>query len=495
MGLTLSRRTKIVCTIGPASSTADRMRGLLKAGMDVARLNFSHGTQEEHRQQYTQLRSVAAELGANLAIAQDLQGPKIRTGKMKDGAVVDLVKGAELVITTREVLGDAGCVSTTYAHLPQDVSPGDRILIADGLIELRVRKVDAEDVTCEVVRGGPLGQHKGINLPGVKVAAPSLTEKDREDLAFGLALGVDYVALSFVRSPEDVRELRNLMRETGAKTGIIAKIERPEALEHFEGIVVLSDAVMVARGDLGVEVPFEEVPEVQKRLIRTCNTYGVPVITATQMLESMVNHMRPTRAEVTDVANAILDGTDAVMLSGETAAGQYPIEACEVMAKVAARADGALAARPSADLWQRLQGRDVRNASTLASSGGAVQHAYADAIGMAVCAMAETLNVRQIVCFTRSGYTARAIARYRPATCITAITSFEETQRKCALLWGVKTLRSAEIDGVDEMVVQVERMMLEQKLAARGDTIILVAGTPLAVAGRTNLLKLHTIGG
>jgi len=500
----MNRRTKIVCTIGPASQGPERIRGLLDAGMDVARLNFSHGNHASHREQYEILRAVAAETRVNLAIMMDLQGPKIRTGRMRDGAELGLAEGEEITITTRDVPGDAACVSTTYQHLPYDVAPGDRILIADGIIELRVRETAPPDVRCEVVRGGLLGQNKGINLPGVQIAESSLTEKDKEDLCFGLALGVDYVALSFVRRPDDLREIRAIVSDSNTGPGIIAKIERPEALDCLDEILDLSDAIMVARGDLGVEMPFQEVPVLQKHVIRRCNERGVPVITATQMLESMVDHARPTRAEVTDVANAIFDGTDAVMLSGETASGRYPLEACDVMAKVALEADQEMArSRPESRRAWVIQGQTTnffslpsatRRREEIRSLSPNYQESYADAIGLAVSQIADTLQIRHIVCFTTSGYTAAAISRYRPAAPVTAITNSERTQRRCALMWGVSAFKTGDVASFDEMVRCADRLMQAEGRARPGDTVILVAGTPLAVAGRTNLLKLHTIG-
>ncbi|MCC6143712.1 MAG: pyruvate kinase [Candidatus Hydrogenedentes bacterium] len=488
------RRTKIVCTIGPASNSDERVRSLLMAGMNVARLNFSHGSHEEHAEQYHRLRTAAEDLGANLAIMMDLQGPKIRTGPMRNGEAVELHEGRPFTITVDDIVGDETRTSTTYKQLHQDVVKGSRILLADGMLELYVNSVVGNDILCTVVRGGFLGQHKGINLPGVRVTEPSMTAKDKEDLEFGLQLGVDYVALSFVRSPDDIRGIKAFIRERGGKAGVVAKIERPEAVQHMEAIAALSDAVMVARGDLGVEMDFEEVPEIQKRLIHTCNELGVPVITATQMLESMVNHPRPTRAEVGDVANAIFDGTDAVMLSGESAAGQYPVEACAVMAKIAFKADAEMASAPPAERWVRLRSSNLSDRKNHNLPPDARHETLADAIGQAVVRMAMSLKLKRIVCFTRSGYTALALARYRPPVRITAITNSEETQRRLALLWGVYAYLSEDVTGVDDMVKAVEAILLDQGLARQGDTVAIVAGTPLAVGGRTNLLKLHTLG-
>lgn len=482
-------RTKIVCTIGPASSNQATIEALISAGMNVARLNMSHGNHEEHRARFALIRAAARSLGANVAILADLQGPKIRTGPLREGRMVTLHEGSEFTITTEEIEGDARRVGTTYKRLPKDVRIGNRILLADGLIELRVDRVSAPEVLCEVLRGGVLGEHKGINLPGVAIAEPSLSEKDREDLAFCLGLGVDYVALSFVRHPDDVRGLRALIGQLGGKAGIIAKIERPEALEHMEEICRLSDAIMVARGDLGVEVDYEQVPILQKRIIAACNGLGIPAITATQMLESMLNHVRPTRAEAADVANAIYDGTDAVMLSGETALGNYPVEACMAMARIASAIDEEQRKNSGTEPWARRRAR--RKSDERKAEG---QAAYADAIGQAVCRMADTLDISSIVCFTTTGYTARAIARYRPACRIIAITNTPETMRKCALYWGVSAIQSEDFHAIGAMVRRVEELLLANRLASHGDTIIIAAGTPLVIGGRTNLLKLHTLG-
>ena len=482
------RRTKMICTIGPSSNTPDVLRELIAAGMDLARLNFSHGTQEVHRAACQAIRSLAAEAGRNVAVMADLQGPKMRTGPLKGGGPVALNEGAILCVTTRNVPGDAACVSTTYANLPNDVKAACRLLIADGAMELRVERVDGPDVHCRIMRGGELGEHKGINLPGVNVSAPSLTEKDIEDLAFALNLGVDYVALSFVRYPDDLRLLRERIdglcagkSENGGRPGVVAKIERPEALENIEEILSLSDAVMVARGDLGIEVCLDDIPQIQKGLIRKCNAHGLPVITATQMLESMMTNPRPTRAEVSDVANAIYDGADAVMLSGETAAGRFPLEAARTMADIAERADNAIAAAPV-------------DSSHYPVDSPVWRGSHSGAIAQAVARIAAQLEIARVVCFTKSGHTARAIARCRPHTPITAITLSENTLRRCALVWGVDALRSTEVKNVDQMFGMVDGLVLEHGLAKPGDSIIVVGGTPLAVGSVTNFLKLHTVG-
>lgn len=488
----MRRQTKIVCTIGPASCSPEMIEKLIDAGMDVARLNFSHGTHESHKERIKILREVSARKNANVAILMDLQGPKIRTGKLIPPHVVNLEPGASITVTTEKIVGDVNRVSTTYANLPHDVKPGDRILLSDGTLELCVESVAPPEVHCTVVRGGELGESKGINLPGVSIAEPSLTEKDRIDVALSIAEKVDFVALSFVRSPDDIRGLRELLRESNSDIGIVAKIERPEALVHIKEIAALSDAVMVARGDLGVEVNFEDVPSIQKTLINSCNELGVPVITATQMLESMVYAGRPTRAEVTDVANAIYDGTDAVMLSAETASGKYPVEACAVMARVAAKTD-AETQRTSTDRRMRELRRDELQ-KRREGMRGVHLNSYADAIGQAVFRMCESLDITRIVCFTKTGYTAGAIARYRPRVRITAITNRESTCRKCAIMWGVSAVLTKDFDLIEVMVQEVEEQLLRHKAAAQGDTIIIVAGTPLAEGGRTNMLKLHTVG-
>jgi pyruvate kinase len=450
------------------------------AGMDVARLNFSHGTHETHRNLFMTVRDAAAETGRNVAILMDLQGPKIRTGPLKGGQAVELEEGAEFILTTEHIEGTAKRVSTSYEALPDDVAPGDRILMSDGSIELLAARIEGREVHCRVKYGGVLGQFKGINLPGVNVSAPSLTEKDREDLDLALELGADYVALSFVRDPEDLRRLREHIDNGGGRTGIISKIERPEALDRIVEIIELSDAVMVARGDLGVEVPLDHVPQIQKDLIQRCNEHGKPVITATQMLESMMTNARPTRAEVTDVANAIYDGTDAVMLSGETAAGSYPVRAVEVMARVAQQADQAIRVR------ERSMGHhDVKRPD---------EHAVATAVGEAAFHITESLPIDQILCFTSSGYTAMRISRFRPRVPIIAVTLSAEASRRCALFWGVEAMRTVEVANLDDMIAFVDNDLVDQGILEEGRRIVLVAGAPLAVSGRTNLLKLHTVG-
>ena len=485
----MERRTKIVCTIGPASNTPEKIRKLILAGMNIARLNGSHGTHASHLRNLNIIREESQALNRHVAILFDLQGPKIRTGPIPGGKSIKLVEGEEFCLTTDTTQGTKIRVSTTYKNLPNDVKEGDRILMADGVLELRVCRVDPPRVVCEVIRGGMLGSHKGINLPGVNIAEPSLTDKDRIDLDFAIEHHVDFVALSFVRSPEDIKGLKEIILASGKRIGVVAKIERPEALNKFQGILAYTDVVMVARGDLGVEMNFEDIPSIQKNLIHACNEIGVPVITATQMLESMVSHQRPTRAEAADVANAIYDGSDAVMLSGETAAGDYPIEACTVMHRIASKTDDELIKMPTNARWVRL-----RDTSRCQMPETKHHNVFADAIGQAVCRMVENLNISRIVCFTTTGYTAAAIARYRPSVPITAITNSDKTCRRCAMIWGVNAIAIEDFGDVERVFGFVDQLLLDNEIVKKGEIIIIVAGTPLVVGGRTNLLKLHTIG-
>jgi pyruvate kinase len=476
------RRTKIVCTLGPSSNTPDKVSALIAAGMDVARLNFSHGTHDEHRAMFTTVREAARRAGKHVAILMDLQGPKIRTGTLREGNAVTLETGAALTITTRSVEGDASLVSTTYADLPRDVRAGDRILVADGVIQLEVEDIADAEIRCRVIDGGVLGEHKGINLPGVAISSPSVTDKDMEDLEFGLGLGPDYVALSFVRSAGDLRVVRRRMEELGASAPLIAKVERPEAVADMQDILEETDGVMVARGDLGVEMDLWRVPQIQKELIHGCNRRGKPVITATQMLESMMREPRPTRAEVNDVANAIYDGSDAVMLSGETAAGPYPVEAARTMARIALETDEAVAAMAHSGAHDEV-----------APQYGD-QPSFSDAIGHAVAHVCETLPIRHVICFSESGYTARAVLRHRPRKPVTVLTRTAAVANRCALYWGAASEVVEELRSTDELVQAVDGYVRRAGLAADGDRIVITAGTPLALGGRTNLLKLHQVG-
>lgn len=397
---------------------------------------------------------------------------------------VELKEGESFVITTRPVPGDATCVSTTYTPLPLEVKPGDHIFLADGLIDLHVDDVTPPDVQTTIVNGGPLGSNKGINLPDAAVSAPALTEKDIEDLLAALPMQPDLVALSFVRRAEDILNLRVMLEQAGQSIPIVAKIERPEAVKDFDTILRVTDAVMVARGDLGVEIPLDDVPQVQKRLIRRCNDHAVPVITATQMLESMTSNTRPTRAEAADVANAIYDGTDAVMLSAETASGEHPVLAVHTMARIAAKADASMVHDPTRD--QLIRMRDAYF--------GSGEERFGNAISQAACRLTQVIGASRIVCFTQQGYTATHIARFRPSVPITAITLTERARRKCALIWGVNAVISAPIEDAEDMTRSVDRLLVERGLAAPGETIVIAAGMPFTAYNRTNMVKVHVVG-
>ncbi|MBI4577067.1 MAG: pyruvate kinase [Planctomycetes bacterium] len=465
-------RTKVVATVGPASRDPKTLRRLALAGADVFRLNLSHGSQAEHAEAARAVRALGRELGLPLGLLADLQGPKIRIGDMARGGV-RLEDGAGLTITTEACPGDASRVSTTYEGLPGDVGPGDRVLVDDGLIELSVEGVEGHEVRCRVVHGGDLSAHKGINLPGVRVSAPALGEKDRSDALFARDLGVDWLALSFVRGPGDVLALKALV---GDAPPVVAKVERPEAVEAIGEVLGVADAAMVARGDLGVEAGVEEVPMAQKRIIAAANARAVPVITATQMLDSMIRNPRPTRAEASDVANAILDGTDAVMLSGETASGRFPVEAMETMCRIARWTEAHGAAAPA---------RRPALGDAAASCTEATVHA--------ACEAAQALRARWIVAFSRSGATARLVARERPRMGIVCFTPHEATYRRLALVWGVVPRPLAVAGTTDELIAAGEQELLRSGLASRGDTVVLIAGSN-TLPGATNMMKVHRVG-
>ncbi|HQK93374.1 MAG TPA: pyruvate kinase [Armatimonadota bacterium] len=471
------RRTKIICTLGPACSDDATLRAMLRAGMDVARLNFSHGTHDEHRAMSARVRQLAEEMCRTLAIMMDLQGPKIRTGRLAAGPV-ELVPGATFTITTDDVPGDAQCVSTTYDRLPQDVNAGDRILLADGAMELRAVSKTETSVVCEVVYGGLLDEHKGINLPGVAVSAPPLTDKDRRDLALATELGADWIALSFVRSANDIRVIRAALTQLGCDARVVAKLEKPEGIGELDEILSLADAVMVARGDLGVELSPEQVPVLQKRIIAAANRQAIPVITATQMLESMIQNPRPTRAEASDVANAIFDGTDAIMLSGEASIGRYPVEAVTMMDRIAREAEKSLlAARPFIDAPPR-PGND-----------------YPDALARAACQVAVDLNASGIVAMTRSGYTARLVSAYRPSVPIIAVTPSLATCERAGLYWGVYPYLCAEFSAGDDMVAAVNEAAVTVAGVAPGSTVVVISGAQVLDSSTTHALRLQRISG
>lgn len=470
-----NRRAKIVCTLGPSSSNEAQILALAEAGMNVARLNFSHGTHEEHRQRIEIIRKVAYELGQPIAILQDLQGPKIRVGKFENGQT-ELKRGDLFTLTTRQVIGSHDVVSVSYPDFVNDVRVGDLVLLDDGLLELRVEQVDNEDVLCRVEFGGVLKDHKGLNLPNSILTIDVLGEKDRADLEFGLKMGVDYVALSFVQKPEDVFQLKRLIAQAGYNTPVVAKIEKPQAVESISQILDVADAIMVARGDLGVECKVEEVPILQKRIITACNAKGVPVITATQMLESMVKNPRPTRAEASDVANAIFDGTDAVMLSAETAVGAFPTESVKVMSRIITEVE----------VNSRKVGLDQSTTET--------PFPIPYAIGYSACHSAKLINATGIVSMTQSGTTARMIARFRPKKPILAITHNETTYNELALVWGVQALKvEAFQQDINEAVVEVINLLKSHDFAKTGDMLVITAGVPFDLKSLTNMIRMEHV--
>lgn len=466
------RKTKIVCTIGPASESRENLLALLQNGMDVARLNFSHGSHEGHLQKINIIRELSAGLGRPTAILLDLAGPKIRVGSISDPGVV-LQPGGRFVLTSRPVEGSAKAVSITYPDLPREVKPGDRLLLADGLMELVVEQTGDTDILCRVITGGLLTSHKGINLPTGTIRTPSLTPKDREDLLFGLRHDVDFVALSFVKTADDIRAVKAIIAGQGKDTPVIAKIEKHEALVNMEAILEVSDGIMVARGDLGVEIPPEDVPLIQKRLITQANAAGKPVITATQMLRSMVSSPRPTRAEAADVANAVLDGTDAVMLSEETASGDYPAEAVLYMNRLASAAENGFA-------YDRFL-------------AGAPRRDVADSVARATCVLADHLNARAVIAHTQSGMTARAIARFRPRQPIVALSPCEKTVRRLSLSWGCRPRLIGRMRDTDEMIESASQVALNAGDAQAGDLIVITLGHPIGVPGTTNTIQVKAL--
>jgi pyruvate kinase len=468
------RKVKIVATLGPATASAAAVRELVRAGMDVARLNFSHGDYDFHRAAFTWVRQAADAEGRPVAVMQDLQGIKIRTGRLAGGQPVELRTGHRLVLTTEPVEGTQQRISCSYPLLPAQIRPGDRLLLSDGLLELRAERINGPDVHCLVVNGGLLRESQGINLPSGFASGPALTEKDIADLDFGLRLGVDLVAVSFVRRAEDVEAVRERIRRAGSDVPLVAKIEKPSAVEHLEAIVRSADGVLVARGDLGVELSLEEVPAIQKSAVRQALVRNRTAVIATQMLDSMIRQPSPTRAEVSDVANAVLDGADALMLSGETAIGKFPLRAVETMARIIEEAE------------------KIQRLATLppVPEGDPV----APAICEAVCRVAELVSARAIVVFTQSGYTAKLVSAFRPVTPILALTPDSGTARRMTLYWGVQSLLMREVEGVDELLAELDQILRQRGLAATGDRVALVGGTPLRRRGITNLLKLHEVG-
>jgi pyruvate kinase len=471
-----NRRAKIICTIGPSCSTEAALRQLVQVGMDVARLNFSHGSHQDHARHIETLRRVAAEEDKTICILQDLQGPKIRTGMLKGHQPVTLKTGGQVTITTRDVEGTAELISTTFKGLADEVKPGTCILLSDGRIELRVTDIIGDDIECKVINGGPLGENQGINLPGAALSIPALTEKDRKDLEFGLEHGVDVIALSFVRSAADVMEAKQIIAAHKKDVPVIAKLEKPQALDQLEGILEACDGVMVARGDLGVEMPPEKVPVIQKHVIRRATEWRKPVIIATQMLESMIENPRPTRAEASDVANAIFDGTDAVMLSAETASGKYPREAVCMMAKIVVEAENNMA-----DFMQprRRKHRRLSISETICES---IAHA------------AEDLHIAAIAVFTETGSSARMVSKFRPKSKIYAFSHLATVCNRMNLFWGVQPVRREHAMNAEEMLATAEQELVRTGKLKAGDILGVVAGRQMS-AGSTNFMRLHVVEG
>jgi pyruvate kinase len=470
--MAVTRRVKIVCTMGPATASPERMLGLVEAGMDVARMNFSHGSHEDHQQIYELVRTSAEQAGRAVAVLADLQGPKIRLGRFADGPHV-WNTGDLVTITSDDVLGTPDRVSCTYKKLPEEVKVGDRLLIDDGKVAVEVTAVTGNDIRCLVVEGGPVSNNKGVSLPNVAVSVPALSDKDADDLRFALGLGVDLVALSFVRSPDDIKLVREIMAEEGRFVPVIAKVEKPEAVDQLEAIVLAFDGIMVARGDLGVELPLDQVPLVQKRAVQLCRENAKPVIVATQMLDSMIENSRPTRAEASDVANAVLDGTDAVMLSGETSVGKYPVLTVSTMAKIVATTEGGSFPVP------------------------AMQHAprtHGGALTIAASQIAMNIGAKALVAFSQTGDTVRRLARLHCELPLYAFTPVPEVRDQLALSWGVETFLTDFVQHTDDMFKQVDGMMLGLGLARPGDFVVVVAGSPPNAPGSTNTLRVHQLG-
>ncbi len=468
----MPRRAKIVCTLGPATASAEQIVALVEAGMDVARLNFSHGAHADHATSYERVRAASDRTGHAVAVLADLQGPKIRLGTFADGPV-EWPTGARVRITVDEVEGTAERVSTTYKNLASDVRVGDRLLVDDGKLALTVISVDGPDVECLVLEGGEVSNNKGLSLPGVDVSVPAMSEKDEEDLRFALRLGVDFIALSFVRSPDDAELVREVMRQEDVEVPVIAKLEKPEAVERLEAIVEAFDGVMVARGDLGVELPLERVPLVQKRAVQVARERNKPVIVATQMLESMIVNSRPTRAEASDVANAVLDGADAVMLSGETSVGAHPIGAVRTMERIIDAVESAHS--PVPEVTRRSRSRS-----------GAIVRAAKD--------VGEALEVKALATFTQTGETARRLAALHPRQPLLAFTVDGRVRSQLALSWGVETFLVPAVEHTDDMVAQVDFSLLSIGRLKVGDRVVVVAGSPPNTVGSTNLIRVHEVG-
>ncbi len=471
------RKSKIVCTIGPATETEEMLEKIINQGMNVARINFSHQTQKEHIERFNTIKKVREKLDKPVSIMLDTKGPEVRTGDFENGEV-EIKTGDKFVLTTKDILGTEKISKITYEDLPEDVEIGDFILIDDGLIELEVTSKDKEEVTCLIKNGGTITNHKGVNIPGVNIGLPSLTEKDKEDIIFGIEHEVDFIAASFIRKASDVIAIREVLEDNGGEDiQIISKIENREGVDNIDEIIDLCEGIMIGRGDLGVEIPPEEVPLVQKMIIKKCNKAGKPVITATQMLDSMIRNPRPTRAEVTDIANAIIDGSDSIMLSGETAAGKYPEESVETMHNIAVKIENSL------DYEELLRSKTIGRDITITN-----------AISHAGCSTAQDLGAEAIVTPTASGYTARAVAKYRPEALIVATTSSEKVMRGLSLIWGVYPVKTKDVSNTDDIVNVSVEAIIEKGYLKQGDLIVITAGVPVGEAGSTNLIKVHTIG-
>jgi len=466
-------RTKIICTLGPSSEDKHTIRQLIKAGMNIARINLSHGTHDEHRKRINALKEVCGELKVNVALLLDTKGPEIRLGTFYGGKIT-LKKGQEFILTSKPLIGDEKIAFINFDNIAKTVEPGEKILLSDGLIELCVKKIEGENVICTVLNSGEIGDRQGVNIPNKSLPLPALTQRDIEDLQFAVKVGADFVAASFVRKADDVREIRRVLdKNGGSDIHIIAKIENQEGINNIDEIIDVADGIMIARGDLGVEIPVQEVPLVQKQIISKCNIAGKPVITATQMLDSMIRNPRPTRAEATDVANAIFDGTDAIMLSGETAAGKYPVEAAIMMAKIAEKADIAA-----------LEAGKQRQITV---------KSITDAISHATCSIASELGAKAIITSTKSGYTARAVAKFRPAAPIIAVTYNEKVIKTLQLIRGVMPLKVNKTSTTDEMFHEALKGAVNSGMVKSGDLVVITAGVPVNVTGTTNLIRVHVV--
>ena len=472
-------RTKIICTVGPAYRAPDMLCQLVRAGMDVARLNMSHGDLVEHGENIARIRRASEEAGRPVAILLDLQGPKLRVGTMQEGGV-ELIEGQEVILTTRDIVGHDGELPVQFQDLPQHVLPGERILLDDGLLELQVTRAEGPEISCRVITGGVLQSRKGMNLPQASLSIPAVTDKDRRDLRFALEQGVDWIGMSFVRTAEEVRILKDLIRQSGAGselTPVVAKIEKPEAVESIDAIIEAADGAMVARGDLGIEIPPEEVPLAQKMIIRKCNRAGKPVITATQMLDSMIRNPRPTRAEASDVANAVFDGTDALMLSGETAVGKYPLRSIETMARIAGYAEEHM---PALSRDQHPMDRPPSD--------------IAEGVSYASYETARYLGAAAIITPTLSGYTARVVSKYRPQASIVAVTPDPAVQRRLMMYWGVHPLLASRADHTDTIVGHAVMAARDHGLVVDGDVVVITGGTANSPPGTTNVMRVQVVG-